>query len=100
MRNILKISFIFIFITSFLMVQGSVYSVHDNNWQVLAHAEENDFIMGGDISMREEVEELGGEFYEAGIQKDALEILSSNGMNYVRLRLWVDPYDDQGNPYG
>src|SRR5690625_6731 len=100
MRSILKIGFVFIFITSLFMVQGSVYPFDKNNWQVLANAEENDFIIGGDISMLEEVEDLGGEFYEDDIQKDALEILSSNGMNYVRLRLWVDPYDDQGNPYG
>lgn len=58
------------------------------------------FIMGGDVSMLNEVEELGGKFYEGGVQKDALQILSSHGMNYVRLRIWVDPYDSQGNPYG
>lgn len=58
------------------------------------------FIMGADVSMLNEVEELGGEFYEDGIEKDALEILSSNGINYARLRLWVDPYDSLGNPYG
>ncbi|WP_240353179.1 glycoside hydrolase family 53 protein [Cohnella algarum] len=57
-------------------------------------------IVGADVSMLNEVEELGGSFYENGIQKDPLEILSGNGMNYVRLRLWVDPYDSVGNPYG
>lgn len=57
-------------------------------------------VMGGDVSMLHEVESLGGKFYESGIQKDALDILSSNGMDYVRLRLWVDPYDKHGNPYG
>src|SRR5699024_1540637 len=99
MRNILKISIIFIFITSYLVVQVSVYAFHNNNCQVLAIAVENDFIMVGVISMLEEVEDLGGEFYEDGIKKDALEILSSNGIKYVRLRLWVDPYDEQGNAY-
>jgi arabinogalactan endo-1,4-beta-galactosidase len=58
------------------------------------------FIMGGDVGMLKEVEQRGGKFYEGGVQKDALEILSSHGMNYVRLRLWVDPYDSLGNPYG
>lgn len=24
----------------------------------------------------------------------------NNGANYVRLKLWVDPYDENGNPYG
>lgn len=59
-----------------------------------------DFIWGADVSMLHEVEQKGGKFYEGGVQKDALQILSANGMNYVRLRLWVDPYDSQGNPYG
>lgn len=58
------------------------------------------FLMGGDVSMLHEVEERGGEFYEQGVKKDALEILGDHGMNAVRLRLWVDPYDAAGNPYG
>lgn len=58
------------------------------------------FIMGGDVSMLNEVEQKGGKFYEGGVQKDALQILSAHGMNYVRLRIWVDPYDSNGNPYG
>lgn len=60
----------------------------------------SNFIIGGDVSMLAEVEELGGEFYQDGYKRDALQILSKNGMNYVRLRLWVDPYDSDGNPYG
>lgn len=58
------------------------------------------FIMGGDISMLQEVEQRGGKFYDNNVEKDALEILSDYGMNAVRLRLWVDPYDSLGNPYG
>ncbi|WP_110931936.1 glycoside hydrolase family 53 protein [Paenibacillus bouchesdurhonensis] len=58
------------------------------------------FVMGGDVSMLHEVEQLGGKFYDQGTPKDALQILSAHGMNAVRLRLWVDPYDSFGNPYG
>lgn len=65
-----------------------------------AYADGSEFIMGADVSMLNEVEQLGGEFYENGVQGDALDILSSHGINYVRLRLWVDPYDSLGNPYG
>ncbi|WP_416147624.1 arabinogalactan endo-beta-1,4-galactanase [Salipaludibacillus sp. HK11] len=57
-------------------------------------------IMGGDVSMLQEVEERGAEFFENGVQKDALEIMSNGGMDLVRLRLWVDPYDSEGNDYG
>lgn len=60
----------------------------------------SNFIIGGDVSMLAEVEDLGGRFYEHGSEQDALQILSNNGMSYVRLRLWVDPYDSDGNPYG
>lgn len=61
---------------------------------------DEDLIMGIDIGMLTEVEDLGGRFYEDGVEGDALEILAAGGANYVRLRLWHDPYDAQGNPYG
>ena len=32
--------------------------------------------------------------------EDALLILQRHGVNLIRLRLWNDPYDDAGNPYG
>src|SRR5690606_39705895 len=31
---------------------------------------------------------------------DALEIMADHGANYVRLRLWHDPYNAAGDPYG
>ena len=58
------------------------------------------FIRGVDVSMLSMVEGLGGKFYLNGVQGDALTILKNKGANYVRLKLWVDPYDAQGNPYG
>lgn len=60
----------------------------------------SDFIRGADISMLAEIEELGGKYYDNGVQKDAIQILKDHGANYVRLRLWVNPYDSQGNGYG
>ncbi len=57
-------------------------------------------IKGVDISSLEEVEKLGGRFYENGIQRDALEIMKNKGVNYVRLRLWNCPYSMDGKPYG
>ena len=55
---------------------------------------------GMDISSLLEVEECGGKFFDRGQEKNALEILKDYGMNLVRLRLWNDPYDEDGNPYG
>lgn len=59
-----------------------------------------DFIIGVDLSMLYEIEKMGGKFYENGIQKDCLEILRNNGVNWVRLRIWNDPADESGNPLG
>lgn len=60
-----------------------------------------DFIKGADISTLLEAEQHGATFYnQDGQQQDALAILKANGVNYVRLRLWVDPQDAQGNSYG
>lgn len=58
------------------------------------------FIRGVDVSMLSMVEDLGGLFYLNGVQGDALEILNDSGANFVRLKLWVDPYDTQRNSYG
>lgn len=60
----------------------------------------DDFIRGVDVSTLDMLEELGAKYYSDGVQGDALEILNNNGANYVRLKLWVDPYDKDGNPYG
>lgn len=58
------------------------------------------FLKGMDISTLKEVESLGGKFYDEGVEKDALTILQSYGVNAVRLRLWNDPYTEDGKPYG
>ena len=51
--------------------------------------------------MLAEVEKFGGKFFDAsGKQQDAMAILKENGFNYIRLRLWVDPKDADGKPYG
>lgn len=61
----------------------------------------DEFIRGVDVSTLEMLEELGAKYYdEDGAEGDALEILNDNGANYVRLKLWVDPYDSDGNSYG
>lgn len=60
-----------------------------------------DFIKGADISTLLEAEQYGAKFYnQNGQQQDAIAILKANGVNYVRLRLWVDPQDASGKTYG
>ena len=51
-------------------------------------------IRGADVSSLDKSEVMGGVYhYKNGKPGDALEILQSNGLNYIRLRVWVDPAD-------
>lgn len=59
-----------------------------------------DFIKGFDISSLLEVERCGGMFRDSGGPGDALSVLKRSGGNWVRLRLWNDPYDENGADYG
>ena len=88
-----------------------------------------DLIKGADISSLLEVEAAGGRFYDdpcrgghrppadgnpsvgaeleesrtyahIGPPEDLLCILRRHGVNLIRLRLWNDPYDEAGKPYG
>jgi len=59
-----------------------------------------EFIKGMDLSTLDEVESLGGRFYDNGTYADAMSILQKYGMNLLRLRLWNNPYDEDGNSFG
>jgi len=51
-------------------------------------------IRGGDVSSLVRGEQDGGVYYnQQGQQQNALTILGNAGMNYVRLRVWVNPED-------
>jgi arabinogalactan endo-1,4-beta-galactosidase len=55
-------------------------------------------ILGADISSLKKSEDMGGVYrYEDGTQADALQILKDHGLNYARLRVWVDPADGYHN---
>lgn len=62
--------------------------------------EKEKWIKGMDLSVLAEVEACGGRFFDHGVQGDGMKILAGYGMNMVRLRLWNDPYDEEGKPYG
>ena len=60
-----------------------------------------DFILGMDASCVPALEAGGVQYYDhAGIHKNVYEILSENGINYIRVRIWNDPFDETGNGYG
>ncbi len=58
------------------------------------------FDIGMDFSSLEETEALGGKFRQNGKEGDLVGILSDNGVNAARLRLWVNPFSETGEPYG
>lgn len=60
-----------------------------------------DFIKGVDISSVISLEKSGVVFYnEEGQVQDIFKTLKEHGVNYIRVRVWNDPYDEQGNSYG
>ena len=58
----------------------------------------NPFICGVDVSFLQQLENADGHFYNAlGAPVDALTYFHDQGVNYVRLRLWVVPADDSND---
>ena len=61
----------------------------------------DDFYFGADMSMLIAQENSGVVYYnEFGEEQDALLTLQRNGVNLIRVRIWNDPYDENGNGYG
>lgn len=61
----------------------------------------SDFIMGADTSTMISEENSGVKYYDFdGKQSDLLTILNNNGVNYVRVRVWNNPYNEKGQGYG
>lgn len=59
------------------------------------------FWLGVDVSSVLAEEESGVVYYnENGEQQDIFRTLKENGVNAVRIRVWNDPWDENGNSYG
>lgn len=60
-----------------------------------------DFWLGVDVSSVISEEESGVVYYnEDGEQQDIFKTLKENGVNAVRVRVWNNPKDENGNSYG
>ena len=60
-----------------------------------------DFIRGADVSSLLELEASGVTYYDFdGNEQDMMKTLADNGFNYIRARVWNDPFDADGNGYG
>lgn len=64
----------------------------------------DDFIGGVDISSYRSLKDSGVKYYDfAGKELDDtgfFKLLADSGINYVRIRVWNNPYDAAGNGYG
>ena len=61
----------------------------------------DDFIMGVDVSSLISLEKAGVVYYDAnGNKADLLDLLKAGGANCVRVRVWNNPHDADGNGYG
>jgi arabinogalactan endo-1,4-beta-galactosidase len=55
-------------------------------------------MLGADVSSLQRAEDLGQKYYYSnGTQGDPLQILKSSGVNYIRLRIWVNPASGYNN---
>lgn len=62
---------------------------------------DKDFIMGMDASCVPSLEASGVKYYNYdGQEQDVFKTLAEAGVNYIRVRVWNDPYDENGNGYG
>lgn len=61
----------------------------------------DDFIRGMDASSVLSEERSGVKYYDfCGNEQDVFKTFADAGVNYIRLRVWNDPYDEAGNGYG
>jgi arabinogalactan endo-1,4-beta-galactosidase len=56
-------------------------------------------ILGIDVSTYFEVLESGSRFYENGVEVDPLDMFINNNVNYMRIRVWNNPFNEEGKPY-
>lgn len=72
-----------------------------DTWKSAIEDLPEDFIFGMDASSVLVEEKSGVKYYGFdGQEQDVFKTLSEAGINYIRLRVWNDPYDENGNGYG
>jgi len=81
-----------------------VYGDHTQSGDIIVNPVKGlpvDFIRGVDASEAPWIIEIGGRYYDFnGVEKHVLDILWESNVNWVRLRIWNDPYSVNGEPYG
>lgn len=99
MKNFIKITFLVLLASSFHACKDDVKPLQPSKEEVVVvKPEYGTFAKGADISWISEQEASNIKFYNsAGIQKDIFTILKEQGMNTIRLRVWVNPNEVWNN---
>lgn len=76
-------------------------SEQEASWTDAIDGLADDFIFGMDASSVLVEENSGVKYYNFnGDEQDVFTTFAEAGVNYIRLRVWNDPYDENGNGYG
>ena len=72
-----------------------------NVGEIDANIMPSDFMHGIDVSSCKALYDNGTKFYNtSGVEQSLFYILKDNGVNWIRLKLWVDPYTTGNKSYG
>ena len=56
-------------------------------------------ILGIDVSTYFEMKKANTKYYDNGVEVEPLDLFRNNNVEYMRIRVWNDPYDENGKPY-
>jgi arabinogalactan endo-1,4-beta-galactosidase len=83
---------VLIYFSFFLLLLSCKKRSNDESNPVTADT--SSFAKGADVSWVTQMESQGIKFYnKSGVQQDLFQILKDEGMNSIRLRVWVNPAD-------
>ena len=102
-KTINTILIIILSIFLFSCENNKVFLVNSSNTIYVRKIEnlDEDFIMGADVSSVISLENSGVKFYDfEGNEEDIFRTLAQSGITHIRVRVWNDPYDSNGNSYG
>ncbi len=81
--------------------QELVEELPEETWESPIDGLSDDFIFGMDASSVLAEEKSGVKYYDFdGNEQDVFKTFADAGINYIRLRVWNEPYDENGNGYG
>jgi beta-galactosidase len=77
-------------------IPSDIKLMKPNRDQLPATTKAIDRMIGADISFLPQIEARGSKYFENGEEIDAIELLKNHGFNYIRLRIFVNPENEEG----